>query len=98
MMDFYSDSRAFIHKLSETDSPSQIASFCKIPLQVVYAILSDPVYDMGTVNHRRILCASIEYTKRQKAVHRDEVNERLYGYKENRSIEPPRLKERMKGL
>ena len=98
MIDFYNDSRAFIHQLRESHTPAEIASFCKIPLQVVYAILSNPVYDMGTIHHRRILCASIEYTKRQKAAHRDEANERLFGYKENRSMEPPRLKERMKGL
>ena len=100
MSDFYAESRAFVHQLRESQSPSSIATVCKLPLQVVYAILADASFDMGTIYHRKILSAKLNWIKLQRLEHWKEVDAKmpLADYKENRSMEPPRLKEGMKGL
>lgn len=67
MSNYYEKSRGFVKELDEEGIPRiEIAKFCGVSWQVIHAILATDVYDMGTVNHRKILAKKIEYDRHKK--------------------------------
>lgn len=56
-----------LHQASERGSkPSEIARYYGISLQVVYAALTAPGYDMGSLNARKVMRVEAERLKLEK--------------------------------
>lgn len=72
-----------------TESVHKTSKLCNIPLQVAYAIKTQPEYVIGSLYERRILLAEFNH---QKAKSRNETLGivKRNGYKETRDHEPPR--------